>query len=259
VSAEPRPAWRSRLRALGDLGQALADPPGQAVFDSLIALPGLVRRVLRRGGVGGVLLTLGAREPRDDDPEERQPANAIGEMAVAGGVGPPRLRLLDGPGTSAAVVGTGPDDATIVVSRGMLDRLDQDEAQVIIGHLVASTGSGDLRIAQLILSLHATLGLLETGVFAAVSLEVRSRVREVFRTAVRNDPPGTMETEPLSLSLLTGIVHETMGDHLMEPDGRPTLGDRIRTVLVYPFLLIFMLIWIPHILLRVTVPWLPHL
>jgi Zn-dependent protease with chaperone function len=120
-----------------------------------------VRRLLLRGGVGGLLLGLGAREPRPDDLEEQQLANVLSEMAVAAGVPPPSLRLLDGPSVSAAAVGSGMSDATVVVSRGMLDRLDRDETQGIIAHLVASIGDSDLAIAHRIVSVYATVSLIE--------------------------------------------------------------------------------------------------
>jgi Zn-dependent protease with chaperone function len=141
------------VAGIGKLADWLSGPEDVLPFYGLIALPGIavvllawfaVRRLLLRGGVGGVLLGLGAREPRSEDHEERQLANVLGEMAIAAGVPPPTLRLLDGPGTSAAAIGTGTGGATVIVSRGMLDQLDRDETQAVIGHLVASTGNGDL-------------------------------------------------------------------------------------------------------------------
>jgi hypothetical protein len=47
-----------------------------------------VRALFRRAGVGGVLLAIGARDPRPGDLEERQLQNVIEEMACT-----PRLPL----------------------------------------------------------------------------------------------------------------------------------------------------------------------
>jgi Zn-dependent protease with chaperone function len=255
------------VAGIGQLADWLSGPTDYPIFYAIIALPGVVlvllgwaavRRLLLRGGVGGVLLGLGARDPRADDLEEQQLANVLGEMAVAAGVPPPKLRLLDGPGVSAAAVGTGLDDAAVVVSRGMLDQLDRDETQAIIGHLVASTGNGDLAIAHRIVSVHATLGLIEALTYVAVSPEVRARLRVIFRAARRRDRLEAQESERLSLDLLNGLVQEAAGDPF-ESDGartrksgpprarhhhgEQTLRERIKTVLTYPFMLTWMLLW----------------
>src|SRR5437588_502785 len=72
-------------------------------------------------------LTLGASEPRAGDLEERQLQNIIEEMAIAAGLRPPRVVLLDGDGANAALVGASDADATIVVSRGLLDTFTREE------------------------------------------------------------------------------------------------------------------------------------
>ena len=255
------------LGAVGHLADRLHDPAGQLAFYALLALPGIVvvlpawmavRRLLFRGGVGGILLSLGAREPAPGDAEEHQLENVIGEMAVAAGVRPPNLRLLDGPGMGAAAVGTGIDDATIVVSRALLDELDRDETQALIGHLVASIGNGDLRIAHLIVSVHATVSLIEALTFVAVSPAVRGQLRGVARAARRTDAAGREESERMSLLLLNGIAADAAEGALAGADGRlrtsgpprartstagtPTFRDRVVTVLVFPFVLTWMLV-----------------
>lgn len=253
---------------IGRVADAFGDPSDVVFFYALLAIPGIavivpawlaVRRLLLRGGVGGILLGLHAREPRPDDGEERQLENLIGEMAVAAGVGHPRLRLLDDASVSAAAVGTGIHDATLVVSRGMLDRLDRDQTQAIIGHLVASTGNGDLRIAHRIVSVHATLRLIEALTFVAVSAEVRRRVRETFAAVRRPDALPSGEAERVSLALLDGLVDLPGGDPFdrhgrlnlgsgppkaaRTGGGEPTLRDRVVTVLVAPFAFTWMMLW----------------
>jgi Zn-dependent protease with chaperone function len=130
---------------------------------SAVLLPGvalmiaswiIVRRLFLHGSVGGILLSLGARDPKLGDLEETQLQNVISEMAIAAGVPSPKLKLLDA-GMSAAAVGVGIEDTTLVVSRHMPDVLDRDETQGIIGHLVASVGNGDLGIAHRIVSIAA--------------------------------------------------------------------------------------------------------
>jgi hypothetical protein len=59
----------------------------------------------RHAGVGGVLLSLGARTPRLEDLEEQQLTNLVSEMALAAGVPPPRVMLLDSPVANASAIG----------------------------------------------------------------------------------------------------------------------------------------------------------
>ena len=65
----------------------------------------------------------GPGRPDPDDVEERQLVNLVEEMALAAGVPPPRVRLVDADDANAAVVGRSVDDATLVVPRGLLTEL----------------------------------------------------------------------------------------------------------------------------------------
>jgi hypothetical protein len=74
--------------------------PGSLVM--LLAWLG-ARALFLRGGAEGLLPSLGAREPRPDDLEERQLQNLVEEMAIAAGVRPPRIAILDGAAANAGV------------------------------------------------------------------------------------------------------------------------------------------------------------
>jgi Zn-dependent protease with chaperone function len=119
-----------------------------------------VRRTYLRAGVGGMLLSLGTREPRPGDLEERRLVNVADEMAIAAGVPPPRVRVLDTPVSNAAVIGASIEDAWVVVTRGLLDNFNREEVEGIVGHLIGSVGNGDLRLSITILSVFQTAWLL---------------------------------------------------------------------------------------------------
>ncbi|MCC6178757.1 MAG: M48 family metalloprotease [Chloroflexi bacterium] len=141
---------------------------------TMLAIWILLRRAFARAGVGGILLGLGAREPRLTDLEERQLVNVVEEMAVAAGLPAPRVMLLDGVVANAAAVGSGPDDAVVVVSRRMLDEMDRDETQGVLGHLIASIGNGDLGIALMMVTIFRTFGLVYTILDAPISASARA-------------------------------------------------------------------------------------
>ena len=68
-----------------------------------------------RSGVAAVALA-GARPP-SGDLEERQLVNLVEEMALAAGVPPPRVMVVDSPDANAAVAGRSVRDVTIIVPR----------------------------------------------------------------------------------------------------------------------------------------------
>ena len=119
-----------------------------------------VRRVLGTASLGAIESAVGLRPVNPADLEERQLANIVSEMAIAGGVPEPRVLLMEGDVVNAGAAGKGP--CTVFVSRRLLDHLDRDETQRVLGHLLASIANGDLRIASGVLTVLQTLGLFMT-------------------------------------------------------------------------------------------------
>src|SRR5215472_14900180 len=103
--------------------------------------------MFRRGGVGGALASLRAREPNQADLKELQLADVVQEMAIAAGLPAPKLMLIDSGGANAAAIGTSAHDARIVISRRLIDDLSRDQLQALLAHMIGSIGNGDLRIA----------------------------------------------------------------------------------------------------------------
>ncbi len=168
---------------LGGLGLVLV-VPGMVL---MLLLWLWVRAVFSRAGTGGILLRVGARRPNEKDLEERQLVNLIEEMAIAGGVRPPQVMLLDVDAVNAAAMGSSIEDSTIVVTRGLLARLDRAETQGVIAHLIGSVGNGDLKILNLILSVFQAFGLLGVLLRAVVSRGARRKLWRAFLSFFRRD------------------------------------------------------------------------
>lgn len=126
------------------------------------------------------MIGLGAREPDLTDLEERQLVNVVDEMAIAAGLPAPRVMLLDGQIANAAVVGSGPEDAVVVVSRRLLDEMDRDETQGILAHQIASIGNGDLGVALSMVTVFRTFGLVNALLDAPVSSSARLTLLRVW-------------------------------------------------------------------------------
>jgi Zn-dependent protease with chaperone function len=164
--------------------------------------------VLGYVAVGHVLEAAGGRAPNERDLEERQLRNVVEEMAVAAGVKPPRLLIIDTEAVNAAAMGTEIDDATVFVTRGLLDKLDRDETQAVIGHVIGSVGNGDLRIASIIFSIYQTWGALTLLMQAPFGRDARRAVWRGLRTAFRGRTRAVdrWEAEFVSETFLRGAV-----------------------------------------------------
>jgi Zn-dependent protease with chaperone function len=180
-------AWRM-LR-----GDESAAPVPWALVTAVLVVPGAalmlgawlwIRSLFRHAGAGGALRRFGARPPRRDVVEELQIINIIEELAVAAGVPPLQVMLIDSPAVNAVAVGRTVDDATILVSRGLLD-IDRDARQAILAHIVGSVGNGDLKIASILLSVFQTWGLVALLLDAPFGPRAR-RAIGLFVMASRN-------------------------------------------------------------------------
>jgi Zn-dependent protease with chaperone function len=160
----------------------------------LFVLPGLVAMVLlwaivrftfRRTGVGGVLRRMEPRPPRPGDVAEQRVANLVQEVAVAAAVPPPRVLLIDAEAANAGAAGLRMEDATVVVTRGFVDRLPRDAQQALIAHVMASVGNGDLTLAAEIMTLIQTWGFVTMVLEAPFLPMARTSLRLVGRTAMQ--------------------------------------------------------------------------
>ncbi|HYI14366.1 MAG TPA: M48 family metalloprotease [Thermomicrobiales bacterium] len=214
----------------------------------MLAIWPVLIRLFQHGGAGGVLLSLGAREPVMTNREERQLVNVIEEMAIAAGVRPPKVMLIDTEVTNAAAVGSSSEDATIVVSRPLLDDLDRDETQGVLAHLVASIGNGDLRGAMSIIAIFQTFGFASALVKAPISGPARTTVWRMFRYVFSRHKPHERAAEAhiISEMLTSGIWDnqvddfDSINDTDEEVFERP--GPSIRWLLYFPLLFIIVFI-----------------
>jgi Zn-dependent protease with chaperone function len=167
--------------------------PPWALLAAAFVLPGAalmlvawlwIRLLFRRVGAGGVLNRLRARTPNPDVLAELQVINIIEEMAIAAGVRPPHVMLIDSPAANAAAVGLTLEDATILVTRGLLE-LDRESRQAILAHVIGSVANGDLRIAAIILSVFQTWGLLALLIDTPFGRRSRLAIRLFVNTSLK--------------------------------------------------------------------------
>lgn len=227
--------------------KGVLDPQELATGLALVLLPGMIVAfglwagmlvLFRRGGVGGALASLNAREPNPSDLKELQLADAAQEMAIAAGLPAPKLMLVDSSGANAAAIGTCAADARIVISRRLIDDLDRDQLQAILAHLVGSIGNGDLRIAFTVTSVFETCGLLVNLINAPFGSESRGRIWRILRYIFSRHTPDQKAAEAAAIAeSLAGSLDANNTDidrYFNAPN--PGLFRKLFRLIFFPFL-----------------------
>ncbi len=149
---------------LGLLGAAIGYATGFGWGGVVIAL--VVAIVMSVGtffaGDALVMATSGAREVDRGQPVERyrQFVNVAEEMRLAGGLPPPRLWVIEDSAPNAFATGRDPEHASVAVTTGLLDKLDREQLQGVIGHEMSHIGNLDIRFTLLVGVLVGSIALL---------------------------------------------------------------------------------------------------
>ncbi len=111
-------------------------------------------------GLGGVLslgsyfagdrLVLAASGAKPvDEGSAPQLMNVVRELALAANIPMPRVHVIDDSAPNAFATGRDPKHASIAITTGLLQKLDREELQGVIGHELSHVRNLDIRIALL--------------------------------------------------------------------------------------------------------------
>ncbi len=110
----------------------------------------LVKSSQIKGGGGSYVATsMGGRQIDFNtlDPDDRQLANVVEELAIASGMPVPAVFVLDHEASiNAFAAGWTPENAAIGVTRGALDQLTRSELQGVLAHEFSHIRNGDTRV-----------------------------------------------------------------------------------------------------------------
>ncbi|HEX7171922.1 MAG TPA: M48 family metallopeptidase [Candidatus Limnocylindria bacterium] len=109
-----------------------------------------------------VMATSGAREIDRAKPSEpyQQLLNVVEEMRLAGGLPPPRVWVIDDTAPNAFATGRDAEHASVAVTTGLLQKLDREQLQGVIGHEMSHVGNLDIRFTLLVGVLVGSIALL---------------------------------------------------------------------------------------------------
>ena len=105
-----------------------------------------------------VLATSGAREVNDQ--VAPQLMNVVREMSIAANVPVPKVYVINDSAPNAFATGRDPRHASMAVTTGLLDKLDREELQGVIGHELSHVRNLDIRFALLVAVLVGSIALM---------------------------------------------------------------------------------------------------
>jgi heat shock protein HtpX len=105
-----------------------------------------------------VLASSGAKQVTQESAPQLM--NVVQEMALAANLPMPRVYLIDDTAPNAFATGRDPKHASIAITTGLLQKLDREELQGVIGHELSHVRNFDIRFALLVAVLVGSIALM---------------------------------------------------------------------------------------------------
>lgn len=105
-----------------------------------------------------VLFMMGAKPAEPG--ANQQLMNVVEEMAIAAGLKPPKVFVIHSPASNAFATGRSPDKASIAITTGLMERLNREELQAVIGHEMGHVKNFDTRFAILMAVLVGAVAMI---------------------------------------------------------------------------------------------------
>ncbi|MEO0306271.1 MAG: M48 family metallopeptidase [candidate division WOR-3 bacterium] len=107
-----------------------------------------------------LLKTIGVRKLNLNDLKEKMLLNVVEEMKIASGLPMPKVYILDTDIPNAFATGKNPENSSIVVTKGLLNLLNREELQGVIGHELAHIRNRDILVMTVAATLVGVIVLL---------------------------------------------------------------------------------------------------
>jgi heat shock protein HtpX len=110
------------------------------------------------GGDALVLSVSGAKEV--DETSAPQLLNVVREMAIAANIPMPKVYVIDDTAPNAFATGRDPKHASVAITTGLLEKLDREELQGVMGHELSHVRNFDIRFATIVGVLVGSIALM---------------------------------------------------------------------------------------------------
>ncbi len=142
------------------IGFALTGRPEGGIVATVIAV--LVAALSSIGSyMAGDKLVLATSQAREvDEQTAPQLMNVVREISIAAGVPPPRVYVIEDSAPNAFATGRDPEHASVAVTTGLLEKMDREELQGVLGHELSHVRNYDIRFTLLVGVLVGSVALL---------------------------------------------------------------------------------------------------
>lgn len=129
-----------------------------------------VARCLRAyfAGAGVVLDAMDAHPISSDQPKNQAVIDVVHELALAARIPEPPVNVIDDPSPNAFALGRDPEHSVLCVSQGLLDQMDREELQGVIGHEIAHIRNCDTQLTTMVTAMFGGFGVFRFLFRAAV-------------------------------------------------------------------------------------------
>jgi heat shock protein HtpX len=135
------------------------DPAGALFF---IPVSIAVTAVLAAGAYfsGDSLVLAASRAHEVSEQDAPQLVNVVRELSLAANVPVPRVYVIDDSAPNAFATGRDPQHASVAITTGLLEKLDREELQGVLGHELSHVQNYDIRFSLLVGVLVGSIALL---------------------------------------------------------------------------------------------------
>ena len=94
--------------------------------------------------------------------------NLLENLCISRGVAMPKLKVMDNPALNAFASGLNPKQYSITVTTGLLDHLNDQEVEAVLGHELTHIRNGDVRMLVIAVIIAGVIGFFAELVFRMV-------------------------------------------------------------------------------------------
>jgi heat shock protein HtpX len=149
---------------LGLLGATI----GYAVSGSVEGALGVTILAVGLGGATGAFtyfagdsLVLAVSQAREvDETQAPKLLNVVRELSIAANIPMPKVYVIDDTAPNAFATGRDPQHASVAITSGLLEKLDREELQGVIGHELSHVRNLDIRFALIVAVMVGVIAVL---------------------------------------------------------------------------------------------------
>lgn len=154
------------MAGFGILVLALGAAIGDVFFGSwqmgcgVAAVVTVVYMLIMIGNSTNVVMSMNHAREIQNEQQAPQLWHLIEDMALVGQVPMPRVFIIEDASPNAFATGNDPKHAAVAVTTGILERLNREELEGVIGHEISHVRNYDIRLQTIALALAAAIGFL---------------------------------------------------------------------------------------------------